>query len=277
MTFDKTTEKANKALLSKEELTHFIRPTRATKETTARTLVVIVDTAELHRIENANAFRGANLENVFVLDHHRVAQLPEEIPSTNVYIDTAASSASEIVTELLSFFKKPIKLSRTTAQMLLNGIYLDTTTFTKSTSARTYQAAAVLEQFGASSSVASEVLKMPEEAYYYIAAISKNLTEVKPGYFLAAYEGEVPGDIVSMAADEILRTQGRKAAFVIAKVPGRNEFKLSARGIETNVQTIAEEVGGGGHFGAAAAVSDETLPVFIDNIRQAIVSKKGDD
>lgn len=276
-TFDKTTGKVLKEFLTKEDQAVFVRPSKASKETDENSLVIIVDTAELHRIENENALKKAKMENVFVLDHHRVSQLPEEIPATNIYIDTAASSASEIVTELFTFFSESIRMPKQVAQMLLNGIYLDTTTFTKSTSSRTYQAASILEQNGASSNIASEILKMPEEAYAYIKEITKNLQEIKPGYFMATYEGEVPGDIISMAADEVLRTQGRKAAFVVAKVPGRKEFKLSARGIETNVQTIAEEVGGGGHFGAAAAVSDESLPVFVDNIRQAIVSKRGDE
>lgn len=97
---------------------------------------------------------------------------------------------------------------------------------------------------------------------------------MRSGFFLAAYDGELPGDVISIIADEILRTQGRKAAFVVAKTPGRKEYKLSARGIETNVQLIAEAVGGGGHFGAAAAVSEEPLSIFVDNIVQAIASHK---
>lgn len=97
---------------------------------------------------------------------------------------------------------------------------------------------------------------------------------MRQGYFLAAYDGEIPSDIISIIADELLRTQGRKAAIVVAKTPGKKEYKMSARGIETNVQLIAEAVGGGGHFGAAAAVSEEPLSIFVDNIVQAIASHK---
>lgn len=93
----------------------------------------------------------------------------------------------------------------------------------------------------------------------------------------------MPVDVISIAADEILRIAGRKAAFVIAKQPknvsnNKDIYKLSARGIDTNVQIIAEAVGGGGHYAAAAAVSDfrsnESLELFTDNVIQAIVSSK---
>ncbi|RTZ68042.1 MAG: hypothetical protein DSZ21_02620 [Tenericutes bacterium] len=91
---------------------------------------------------------------------------------------------------------------------------------------------------------------------------------------MAYYDKVVPTDVVSMAADEILRTAGRKAAFVIAKMSDEKGYKLSARGIETNVQVIAEAVGGGGHFASAAARTKEPLKVFVENIRQAIIDKK---
>lgn len=277
--YDSTTADVIDRLFSKEEQQEvFIKPSTATRLTNAKTLVVIVDTAELHRIENPEAITSkVKFENVFVFDHHRVSALNKEIPQTNIYIDTSASSASEIITEVINFMQLNIKVNKKSAQFLLNGIYLDTKNFTKATSSRTYQAASFLENFGASSAEAANVLKIPHDASKLINSIMTKLTEVKPGYFMATYDYEVPVDVISMAADEILRTKDRKAAFVIAKVPNRNAYKLSARGIDTNVQKIVEEVGGGGHFAAAAAESDEPLAVFEDNVRQAIVSKKGDE
>lgn len=278
VTYDATTEKSMRELLTKEEYSFFAKPSRAIKETDEHSLVVIVDTAEVERIENDMPFKKVLPKNIFVFDHHRITQLPDEIPKENIYIDTGASSASEIIVELSSFLSIPFKPEKSSAQMLLNGIYLDSKNFTVSTSSRTYEAASILESLGASSNKASETLKVPEEASQYIRIITSRLEEVKHGYFMATYDEEVPSDIIAMAADEILRTQGRKAAFVIARNVGKNkEYKLSARGIDTNVQKIVEEVGGGGHFGAAAAISDEALSVFADNVRQAIVSKRGDD
>lgn len=273
--WDKTTKDAMKNLFTKEEISNlFIKPSKAKKLTSNKsTIVIITDVAEESRTENPEAINKVNSNNIFVFDHHRVGKLNSKILSTNIYSDTSASSASEIVTEVIQFMKKTIKLNRSTAQMMLNGIYLDTMQFQKATSSRTFQAAASLENFGAQVSLSIDTLKMTENDEKIIRKIMDFVKEVKPGYFLASYPGEVSGDIISKAADEILRTQGRKAAFVIAKNPNSNEFKLSARGIETNVQIIAEAVGGGGHFGAAAAVSKEPLTIFTDNVIQAIVSR----
>ena len=276
--FDDTTWKVINEKLSKETKALFIKPSKATRLTgKTDTLVVIVDTAEMTRIENERALEGVSPENIFIFDHHRVSKLPENVSSINTYIDTTASSASEIVTEILQFSNKSIKFDKSVAQMLLNGIYLDTKQFTKSVSSRTFAAASFLEKYGASAYVATDILKLPEKHSAIVNDIIKSVKEIKPGYFLSSYAGEVPQDVISFAADEILRVQGRRAAFVIARIPNSKEFKLSARGINTNVQVIAEAVGGGGHFGASAAVSSEPLPVFEDNVIQAIVSKKGDE
>ena len=72
----------------------------------------------------------------------------------------------------------------------------------------------------------------------------------------------------------MLNIKGRKAAFVVAKLENENEYKMSARSINTNVQIIAEAVGGGGHFSTAAATSKEKLRTFVDNIKQAIIDSK---
>ena len=277
ITFDTTTQNVIKNNFSTKIVDTFIKKSQASRLTLSSTLVVIVDTSESGRIENEKAFLGTSKENIFIFDHHRAKSQPRNVMQQNIYIDSNASSTCEIIVEIISFISRRIKLSRFIAQMLLNGIFLDTSSFTKSVSARTYTAASFLESQGADSAIASEIMKVSEEASSYIKLILDNLQEIKPGYFLASYEGEVPDDYISMAADEILRTKKRKASFAIAKSPkSDNIFKMSARGVETNVQKIAEQVGGGGHFNAAAATSKESLSVFIDNLRQAIVSEKGE-
>ncbi len=272
---DKTSKQALKHLgINKKEV--FLKPTQISKFTKASTVVILTDVADPKRTDNEDALKGYPQDNLFVFDHHRVTSTPAEVLKTNTYIDSSASSASEIISEVMQFSKINIKLSKIGAQLLLSGIYLDTKQFEKQTSSRTFAAASWLESFGAEASISSDLLKLPEEQTKLINKILNNLIEVKPGFYMASYDGEAESDVVSVAADEILRTSGRKAAFVIAKVPGKKQYKMSARSIDQNVQIIAEAVGGGGHFGASAAVSEESLEIFKDNIIQAIVSVKNE-
>lgn len=117
-------------------------------------------------------------------------------------------------------------------------------------------------------------MKMDDKTHEIVLELLNNLQEIKDGYFLAYKDMVVSNDIISMASDEVLRISGRRASFVVAREATTNKLKLSARGLNTNVQIICESVGGGGHYSAAAAVTDESIEEFISNIKQAIVSVK---
>ncbi|MGZ9431420.1 GGDEF domain-containing protein [Mycoplasma sp. CB776] len=281
VTFDSTTThflETNSQYIDKKI---FIKPSTASKYTNKNTMIIIVDTAEATRIENPNAFNTADPKKIFIFDHHRVVSgKPEFLSKGNDYIETTASSSSEIVTEVIALNSDGENriISPFSAQMLLNGIYMDTNQFKKSTTMKTFNAASILTRWGAQSAKSIETLKISEEIFNIINKITRNVEEVKPGFLLAYTAEEIDLDVVSMAADFMLNIQGRKATFVVAKVVGKDRFKMSARGINnTNVQIIAETVGGGGHFSAAAAESTtETLEEFVDNIRQAIVSVKNE-
>lgn len=269
---DDTSQRAINKYLSSDEKDLFIKKQKAINLTDKNTLVIVCDTAEISRIENTEAFDKTLMDNVFILDHHRVSKLPEKVKDTNTYIDTGASSACEIVTEVISFMGLGKLVSKKNAQFLLNGIYLDTNQFQKATSSKTFAAASLLQEWGAQVIESVNILKMDIKTRELVDKILSELREIKNGFYLASYDGPVPPEVVSIAADEILRVSGRKAAFVVAKSTSGDSYKLSARGIETNVQIIAEAVGGGGHYSAAAAVSTESLSIFTDNIIQAIVS-----
>ncbi len=275
-TYDDTTFKTLFNNYEKNEINKiFISKNKANKITSKNdTLIIIVDTAYIERTENPYAYQNINMNNVFILDHHRVSKMEQNLNKNNLYIDSKASSTSEIVTEILRFVKKTTKIDKKITQFLLNGIYLDTNQFTKATSSKTFSAASWLERHGANSNISSNVLKIPEDKAKLIANIMALAKEIKPGFFLSVYEKEVPEDIISIAADEMLRIEGRKATFVIAQLPGKKELKMSSRGIDTNVQIIAEAVGGGGHFSSSAATSKEPIKVFSDNLIHSIVSEK---
>ncbi|AZG68607.1 GGDEF domain-containing protein [Mycoplasma struthionis] len=272
-TFDDTTQRVFNNL-SKEIKDIFISPKEARALSDDNTLVVICDTSDETRIENQLAFENIKKENIIVLDHHRITKNPDFAYHENLYIDSFASSASEIVTEIIAITNNQDKIDELTAQLLLNGIYLDTNTFQKQTTAKTFNAASILQEWGAKILVSVNTLKMQEEVYKVVKELISSMQEVKPGYFLAYKNIETSTDIISMAADEILRVNGRKAAFVVAKLSGTKKCKMSARGINTNVQIIAEAVNGGGHYGTAAAETSEPIELFVDNIKQAIVSVK---
>lgn len=246
-----------------------------TKITDGNTLVVFVDNSDIMRTDNPDALINSNRNNIFIIDHHRIYKEIDYCPRSNIYIETSASSASEIVTEILAFIQTGKEISRVAAQLLLNGIYLDTNQFSKSISSRTFEAAGFLESKGARGEISGELLKIDEKTKETIAKLLSNLTEVKPGFFLTYSDVEASNDTISIAANEVLKIKGRLASFVVAKLKDAknpNTYKVSARGNNTNVQIICESIGGGGHFGVAAAVSTEPLEVFVDNIKHAIVA-----
>ena len=281
-TFDDTAKKSISKYIPNESKI-FISPSKANSITNKHTLVVLLDCADSSRVENPKIFIKPLPNNIFIFDHHRISKLDESLVDLNVFIESTASSTCEIITELIAFNQMKSILSQDIIQMLLNGLYMDSNQFQKSTSSKTFFAASLLGEWGAKSENSIEILKISNEIDQLIKKILCNLKEVKPGYWLTSYDEVVPSDVISMAADEILRIDDRRAAFVIAKQAKQHNlendvFKLSARGIKTNVQVIAEEVGGGGHFSAAAALSDskskETIEIFTDNVIQAIISNK---
>ncbi|WP_029905798.1 GGDEF domain-containing protein [Mycoplasmopsis opalescens] len=253
---------------------YIIKNIRSQKYDPNETAIFIVDIAYPDGTDFPDCLENMLSDNVFVIDHHRLRSPINFTNKSNTLVDPSASSASELISEIIIFTEHAIKVEPFTAQMLLNGIYLDTTLFQKKTSARTFEIAAWLEGRGANSVESSETLKISPTNYENVVELLNNIQEVKPGFYLAYKDIPVANDLVSVAADEILRIGGRKASFVVAATEDRKGYKLSARGIGTNVQKICEAVGGGGHFSSAAAVTNENLETFIDNIKQAIVSVK---
>ncbi|WP_027120885.1 GGDEF domain-containing protein [Mycoplasmopsis lipofaciens] len=274
-TQDATTKKSIKKYFEDIE-DIFIKPQQANKLSDESTLVFFVDNSSPERTDNPNAISKIKSNNIFILDHHRLGSSVDFANKENRIIDPSASSASEIVTQILMFSKKTIKIDRKTAQMLLNGIYLDTLQFQKHVTSKTFEVSSWLESKGANSAISNESLKIDDNTYQKVLQVLENIQEVKPGFFLAYKDIPLSNDVISIAAEEILRISGRKASFVVARSENSKTFKLSARGLNTNVQIIAESVGGGGHFGTAAATSNESLDIFIDNIKQAIVSVKNE-
>lgn len=272
-TQDETTKKALSQYWEVVK-SRFIKPHQANQLSDEKTIVFFTDNAHPTRTDNPDAITRVKANNIFIVDHHRMKLSIDFAPRENRIISTSASSASELVTEMLMFASKRINIDLITAQMLLNGICLDTLQFQKHATSKTFEAASWLEIHGANATAAANSLKIDAETQKKVAKMLENIEEVKEGFFLTYSEMPMSDDLISITAEEILRIDGRKASFVVAKQEKGNKYKLSARGIDTNVQIICENVGGGGSFASAAAVSTDDLETFISNIKQAIVGVK---
>ena len=253
ITYDDTMTRHIDKMLGISKYDIFINHKKAIALNDDKTLVVIVDTSDETRIENKSAFKNILKSNIVVIDHHRIMRNPTDALVNNFFIDSSASSTSEIITEMIALSNNKDKINSLAAQLLLDGIYVDTNMFKKHISSKTFYACSLLEEWGASAEKSIISLKITEEIFNKVKKLNENLQEVKPGYFLSYADIDTTNDIIAIASDEILRVEGRKAAFVVGKLQGTNKYKLSARGVDTNVQIIAEAVNGGGHFGAAAA------------------------
>ena len=194
---------------------------------------------------------------VVVIDHHRRAEEYIESPVFN-YIDPAASSASELITEFIRFssISPRIELSSTFATIMLSGIFLDSSFYkSKNTGIRTFEASTILKEFGADNSIADDLLKDDYEEYIETTSIVRNIKTVDYGVVYAVADPNKVYDTASIAkaANACLSMKEVHAAFVIGKTSSR-ETKISARSDGLiNVSLLCEKLGGGGHFTSAAA------------------------
>ena len=233
----------------------------------SRSLAVVVDTNRPDQVQAAELLESCN--RVAVIDHHRRAATYIEGAALN-YHEPYASSASEMVTELLQYIVEPNQILRSEAEALLAGIVLDTKNFTMRTGGRTFEAAAFLRRSGAD---AAEVKKLYQNdladtvAKY---ALIQNAQLYRDHIALAVSRQPVGRIIAAQAADELLNIMGIDTSFVIA--PEGDKVNLSARSMgDTNVQVILEKLGGGGNAAAAGGqVSGKTVDEVAQELKEAI-------
>lgn len=229
----------------------FISPEQALELATDESLLVVVDTHKPSMVIEPQLLN--TIENVVVIDHHRRGEDFIEDPLL-VYMEPYASSTAELVTELLEYQPKRLKMSMLEATALLAGIIVDTKSFTFRTGSRTFDAASYLRSHGADTVLVQKLLKEDMNQYLKIAKTLQNAYIYKNGIAIARAEEEQPHDqvLIAQAADTLLTMTGVVASFVIAK---RTEqmIGMSGRSLgEINVQIILEALGGGGHLTNAA-------------------------
>ena len=257
--------------LENEGVTKLLPLNQAMGMVTNRSLLVMVDHSKT-ALTLSKEFYDLFTQTI-IIDHHRRDQdFPENAVIT--YIESGASSASELVTELLQFQNsKKSRLSRMQASVLMGGMMLDTKNFTSRVTSRTFDVASYLRTRGSDSVVIQELAATDFEEYRLVNELILQGQAVQPSILVAqAKDGkEYDTVVISKAADTMLAMSGIEASFVIAK-NSQGDISISARSrSKINVQRIMEELGGGGHFNLAAArLTDMTLQEAGDKLKTVI-------
>ena len=247
---------------------NFIAPDQTLDVITPNTLLIIVDTYQKRLLESQQIYERC--KRVVVIDHHRMAVGHIDNPLL-LYHEPYASSASELVCELLQFMPKENNITPLEAQALLAGIMLDTRSFALHVGVRTFEAAAWLRSRGAQTADTKLLFNTSKEEYEARAHIVEAAYIYKGCAIALSGELEAGMNVVlPMAANDLLTINGVDASFVaVAKNGGVN---ISARSMGAlNVQVILEPLGGGGHLMMAGAqLQNCTLQDAEHRIREQI-------
>lgn len=229
----------------------FINKAEALNKITKETLLVVVDTNKNSYVEVPELLEETN--KVVVIDHHRKS--PDFIQNTILtFHEVYASSAAELVTEILQYAESEINLTEFEAEGLYAGIMMDTKNFTFKTGVRTFEAAAFLRKKGVDILKVKRWFQSNLKSYNQIADIVKNAELINDSIGISIYEKEDKNAnlICAKAADELLTISNITASFVLGK--SIDKVFVSGRSIgDINVQVILEKLGGGGHITVAGA------------------------
>lgn len=244
---------------------------KAVELMTNNTAVVVVDVSRPSYVECPEILSKA--KGIVVLDHHRRSSDIIENASLS-YIEPYASSASEMVAEILQYFTDGIKLKAIEADAMYGGIMIDTNNFSKNTGVRTFEAAAFLRKCGADVTRVRKLFRESLDEYKAKAEAVSRAEIFDEVYAMAVCpsEGiESPTVIGAQIADELLNIDGIKASFVFTEY--NNKIYISARSMgEVSVQLIMEKLGGGGHLDTAGTQLEnesisEAKALLIETVR----------
>ncbi len=249
-----------KPLIDKTEkagtLELFISPDEAKELINDETLLIIVDTHIRSLLESQDIY--SSCRNVVVIDHHR--RMVGSIDNSVIfYHEPYASSASEMVTELLQYLDSRCRMTKAEAEALLAGIMLDTKSFSMRAGVRTFEAAAYLKKMGADTVRVKELFSGSLQSYQHRSKIVST-AEIYRGCavsFAKSYDDI--GLVAPQAADELLTINGVASSVVMYKTPVGVSFSARSLG-GMNVQVIMEALGGGGHQTMAGAQIPDISP-----------------
>ena len=250
----------------------FVNSEEAIAKVTPNTLLVVVDVNKKSYTECPELI--SKCKNVVVLDHHRQGSEPIE-NATLSYIEPYASSACEMVAEILQYICDNIRIKAIEADTIYSGMVIDTNNFTNKAGARTFEAAAFVRRNGADIVRVRKLLRSDMTEYKAKAEAVRHMEIYKDCYaisFCPSAGLQSPTIVGAQAANELLNVAGIKASFVFTYY--NNEVYISARSIdEVNVQIIMERLGGGGHMTIAGAQLKEVNPDEAKIILQRTIDK----
>lgn len=250
----------------------FITHEKAIELCDDNTALIVVDTARRTMVECEELL--TKTKTIVVLDHHR--QTTEQIQNAALsYIEPGASSACEMVAEVLQYFEDNVRLKSLEADCLYAGIIIDTNGFVAKTGARTFEAAAYLRRMGADITRVRKALRDDMDSYKARAEAVRHAESFMDCYAISILPSEglnSPNVVGAQAANELLDIVGVKASFVVTNYNGK--VFISARAIdEINVQIIMERLGGGGHMNIAGAqLQDVTCEEAVIRIKEILRS-----
>ena len=235
------------------------------------TLLVVVDTHKVNYVDSPELLE--KVTKIVVIDHHRRSTNFIE-NATLMFQEVYASSAAELVTELLQYVEANVKLKTTEAESLYAGIMMDTKNFTFKTGVRTFEAAAYLRKCGVDIIRVKKWFQSDLASFNTIADIVKKAQIIESGIAISTYD-EITKDAsltCAKAADELLTISNITASFVLGNTG--EKICISGRSIgDINVQVILEKLGGGGHITLAGAqvegmTMEETKQELINRINE---------
>ena len=232
-----------------------------------RSTLIVVDTNRPDQVESRPLLEA--IPRVCVVDHHRRAADYIEPVAINLH-EPYASSASELVTELLQYAVEKNDVLPIEAKSLMAGIFLDTKSFNVRTGERTFEAAAVLRRMGVDTVEVKKLMQNDFQDTMNKYQIMKTARLYRQEIAIAALNATTTRPLAAQAADDLLNISGITASFVL--YPQDNQVLISARSIgDANVQMILEPLGGGGNTATAGAqVQDATVKEVMEQLLSSI-------
>ncbi len=252
--------------ISLDEAMELMKPT---------TLLLVTDTQS----PNLAMFKEllTKAKRLSIIDHHRAGDDGWK-NYLSYYVESSASSAVELVSEMFMFYNSDITVSPLEASIMLAGVIVDTNNFTMRSGTRTFEAAATLRSMGADMIYVRKLLQEPIDSEKIISeAITNTVVYGEKFGIVELPEDKIITDrtLLAKISDRLLTINGVQASFTIGRL-GADMVGVSARslGNDINVQTIMEAMGGGGHFNSAACQiknKEGEAPVTIDSVDKQLV------